>query len=116
MHTLLLDLRHGVRSLLAHRGFAAAAILSLALGLGANSALFSMFNSLLWRPLPVETPDELVVLYRRSPAQTFYDAFSYAEYRDYREQAPVFSGLAGYTLAEFAPRLDGERAMERRPV
>ena len=102
MHTLLLDIRHGLRTLRAHRGFAATAILSLALGLGANSALFSMFNSLLWRPLPVEAPDELVVLYRRSPAQTFYDAFSYAEFRDYREQAPVFSGLAGYTLAEFA--------------
>lgn len=102
MHTLLRDIRHGLRSLLAHRGFAATAILSLALGLGANSALFGMFNSLLWRPLPVEAPDELVVLYRRSQTQTFYDEFSYAEYQDYREQAPVFDGLAGYALGEFA--------------
>lgn len=107
MYTLLRDIRHGARSLLAQRGFAAAAILSLALGLGANSALFGMFNSLLWRPLPVDAPDELVVLYRRSQTQSFYDAFSYAEYQDYREQAPVFSGLAGYTLGEFALGLPG---------
>ncbi|MEP7119272.1 MAG: ABC transporter permease, partial [Acidobacteriota bacterium] len=103
MHTLLRDIRHGVRSLLRHRGFAATAILSLALGLGANSALFSIFNSLLWRPLPVTAPDELVVLYRKNATQTFYDSFSYAEFEDYREQAgSVFSGLTGYGLAEVA--------------
>ncbi|HUU33570.1 MAG TPA: ABC transporter permease, partial [Vicinamibacterales bacterium] len=103
MHTLLRDIRHGLRSLLKHRGFAATAILSLALGLGANSALFSIFNSLLWQPLPVPSPDELVVLYRKNATRSFYDAFSYAEYQDYREQAgSVFSGLTGYGLAEVA--------------
>jgi predicted permease len=103
VHTLLRDLRHGVRSLLGHRGFAATAILSLALGLGANSALFTIFNSLLWRPLPVTSPGELVVLYRKNATQAFYDSFSYAEYQDYREQAAsVFSGLTGFGLAEVA--------------
>jgi predicted permease len=101
--TLFRDIRHGVRNLLRHRGFAATAILSLGLGLGANSALFSIFNSLLWRPLPVASPDELVVLYRKNAAQTFYDAFSYAEYRDYREQAAsVFTGLTGLAIVEVA--------------
>lgn len=108
MSTLLRELRHAARNLAAHRGFAATAILSLGLGLGAMSALFSMFNSLLWRPLPVDRPDELVAVYRRNPAHAVYEAFSYPEYLDYRDQSSsVLRGLAGYALAEFAVTAPG---------
>ena len=110
MPGFLRDVRHAVRLLIRQRGFTAVALLSLALGIGATSALFSLFNTLLWKPLPVSRPDELVVLYRKADTQTFYDAFSYAEYRDYRDHAGVFRGLAGYTPMEFAVRVDGSEA------
>ena len=117
MYTLLRDIRHGVRSLLKHRGFAATAVLSLSLGLGANSALFSIFNSLLWRPLPVAAPEELVVLYRKNATQTFYDAFSYAEYQDYRDQATsIFGGLTGYGFTEVALGSTGTSGVATRVI
>ena len=81
MSMLVRDVRHGLRALRAHPGFTATAVLSLALGLGANSALFGMFNSLLWRPLPVKEPDQLVVLYSRRDVQSYYLGFSYRDTR-----------------------------------
>ena len=110
MSGFLRDVRHAIRLLLRQRGFTAVALLSLALGIGATSALFSIFNTLLWKPLPVSDPDALVVLYRKADTQSFYDAFSYPEYRDYRDHAGVFRGLAGYTPMEFAARMDGSEA------
>ena len=102
MSTLVRDVRHGLRTLCAHPGFTATAVLSLTLGIGATGALFGMFNSLLWRPLPVKDPDRLVVLYSRRDAQSFYQRFSYQEYGDYRDQAKVFSGLVGYAPVDLA--------------
>ena len=107
MSMLVRDVRHGLRALRAHPGFTATAVLSLALGLGANSALFGMFNSLLWRPLPVKEPDQLVVLYSRRDVQSYYLGFSYREYRDYRDQAKVFSGLTGYTTVDLGLKSEG---------
>ena len=60
MTSFVRDIRHGARGFVKSPGFTLTAVLSLALGIGANSALFGMFNSLLWKPLPVEAPDELV--------------------------------------------------------
>jgi len=105
--SLVRDVRHGVRGFVKSPGFTLTAVLSLALGIGANSALFGMFNSLLWKPLPVEAPGELVVFYSRRDAQSFYQPFSYPEYRDYREATTVFTGVVGYSPAEMSLRTEG---------
>ena len=76
MGAIARDIRYGVRGLTRNPMFTVVAALSLALGIGANSALFSMFNSLLWQPLPVEAPDQLAIAYTRSADAPFYDGFS----------------------------------------
>lgn len=104
-----MHLKLAFRQLRRHGGFAASAVLSLALGIGANSALFSMFNSLLWAPLPVEAPNRLVAVYAKRDQQSFYQSFSNAEYRDYRDQNTVFDGLTAYTPLAFSVKAsDGE--------
>jgi predicted permease len=102
MGSLHRDIRQGIRILIKNPVFTFAAAVSLGLAIGANSALFSMFNSLLWRPLPVESPGRLAVAYTRSGDAPFYDAFSWADYRDYTAAQRVFAGLAAYTVSGFA--------------
>jgi hypothetical protein len=95
------DLQYSVRMLRKSPGFAAVAVLTLALGIGANTAIFSLTDQILLRELPVSHPEELVIL--RSPGpnhgRTWGDvdqgaqSFSYPMYKDLRERANVFSGL-----------------------
>lgn len=101
MGAIYRDIRYAVRLLGRSPLFTIVAALSLGLGIGANSALFSMFNSLLWRPLPVEAPQQLVSIYTRSANAPYYDAFSWHEYQDYASEK-TFAGLAAYTMTECA--------------
>ncbi len=102
MHALLRDLRHGLRLLRRDAGFAAVAILTLALGIGANTAIFSVVDAVLLRPLPFPHPEQLVSL--RESAPTFPSmSVAYPDYLDWVKQNHVFSSLAafqwdGYTL------------------
>lgn len=92
---LLQDLRYAVRSLSASRGLAVAAILSLALGIGANTAIFSVANALVLRPLPYAEPERLVILWNRSPGLGIAeDWFSTAQYFDIKEHATGFDAIA----------------------
>jgi hypothetical protein len=96
MQTITQDLRFAFRSLIAKPGFAAVAILMLALGVGANATIFSWVNAVLLNPLPgVTRTNELVqlsYLYRGDPLTSF----SYPEYRDVRASARTLQGIAGY--------------------
>ena len=67
MDTLLQDLRYGLRTLIRNPGFTTVAVLTLALGLGTNTAIFSLTDQILLRSLPVQKPDELVVLRSDGP-------------------------------------------------
>jgi predicted permease len=101
-----LDLRYAVRTLGKNPGFAAIAVLTLGLGLGANTAIFSLVNTALLRPLPVERPDRLVTL-NYAAERRMLPAFSYPNYKDFRDRNNSFSGLLGYRFAQLSLSHDG---------
>ena len=100
------DLRYGVRMLLKNKSFTVIAILSLALGTGANTAIFSLINTVLLRPLPVENPQQLVALNNIAENHAF-PSFSYPNYKDFRDRNEVFSGLIGYRFTPLSLSHDG---------
>src|ERR1700694_5448631 len=93
-----LDLRYGVRMLRSNPGFTAVAVLTIALGIGANTAIFSVVNALLLRPLPVKDSAQLLALTEQHELNSAVSYFSYPDLVDYREQAEVFSDVLGYDL------------------
>src|SRR6185295_698976 len=105
MNLWLQDLRFGWRRLTHSPGFAAAAILTLALGIGANAIVFGFLNALVLQPLPVPHPQELVFL--NSGANGTGSSFLYPNYRDLRDRSDVFSGLIGYRLTVMSLAADG---------
>jgi len=90
------DLRHAVRSLARTPGFALTVVLVVALGVGANTAAFSLADFVLLRPLPFREPDRLVKLWQATPGYGRFQ-LSPANYRDWRAAARSFEGIAGYT-------------------
>ncbi len=107
------DVRVGVRGLARRPGFTAAAALTLAIGIGATAGVATVTNALLFQPLPVPDPDELVVVAQLDEhTSTFPHPLSYPEYLDYRDRNDVFDGLAARSLAQPLLSIDG-RAAER---
>src|SRR5258708_14555182 len=106
MARLLLDLRLARRRLRQNPGFSAVAVLTLALGIGANTAIFSAINAILLRPLPVAESSRLVTLNARMGGNTF-PSFSYLNYRDLRDRNTVLSGLAAYDIVPVSLGLPG---------
>jgi len=97
---LFRDLRHGVRMLLAKPGFSTTAVIVLALGIGANTAVFSLINAFLLKPLAIRDAKQLVGLYSRDTTKPDdYRAFSYPNYADLRDRNGVFEDLAAHDLA-----------------
>src|SRR5262249_23509156 len=96
MDILLQDIRYGFRKLFERPLFTAIAVISVALGIGANTAIFTLVNAVLFKPLPVDDPNRLVALYITEPQTEFPDSFSYPDYLDYRDQNDVFSDLVGH--------------------
>jgi predicted permease len=95
MGPLLQDIRYGFRGLTKSPGFAAVALLSLAIGISANTAIFSIVNTLLLRPLPYTDPSRLVILWNRSPGLGITeDWFSTAQYFDIKSQHRGFEDVA----------------------
>jgi predicted permease len=101
METLITDLRYAVRRLAQRPGFAVIAMLTIALGVGANSAIFSIVNAILLRPLPVESPDRLVEIYSQEGDEEPVTQ-AYPDYLDIRARDDLFSGVTAYTVDFFS--------------
>ena len=95
MHTLLQDVRYGVRMLLKHPGVSVVAIITLALGIGANTAIFSVVNAVLLRPLTYKDPERLVSLWENVPTHGRWRA-SPANFHDWKKQTTLFKGISAY--------------------
>ncbi len=98
MDTLIQDVRYAARGLRKAPGFTAVAAITLMLGIGVNTTIFSIVNTILLTPLAIERPDEIVAVYgSRTNAAASYDSSSYLDYLDLREQTESLSGLVAYT-------------------
>jgi predicted permease len=102
------DVQYAGRLLAKSPVFTLVAILSLALGIGANSVVFSVFHALLFQPLPVQKPEELVSVFTSDPSER-WGTTSYADFKDLRSGVPAFRDLIGYTITRFHLDLGGER-------
>ncbi|NIR44375.1 MAG: ABC transporter permease [Gemmatimonadetes bacterium] len=114
--TLTQDVRFAIRQLINRPGFTAGAVLTLALGIGANSAIFSVVNGVLLRPLPYEASDRLMALWHRDIEDGDLGSTSLENFRDWKEQAAAFGDMAAFGRAtgtlmtdEVAQRLSGAR-------
>jgi putative ABC transport system permease protein len=111
------DMRYGMRMLLRNPAFTAIAVLALALGIGANSAIFSVVNTLLLRPLPYKNPGQLVVIWENATHLGFpKNTPSPANFLDWQKQATLFEGMGAFAERSFnltgvgePERLDGRR-------
>ena len=113
MEILWQDIRYALRNLRKSSGFAIVAIFTLALGIGANSALFSVVNGVLLSPLPYDQPDRLVALYARTP-DFQHSSISYPNFLDWRRDNHSFSALASFRGDDF--NLTGMGDAERLPA
>src|SRR5260370_14406362 len=98
MQNLVKDLRYGIRVLIASPGFTAIAVLSLALGIGANTAIFSVVRAFVLAPLPVEAAGRLMSVFTTDVKNPGNLPTSYANYQDYRDKNEVFSGVLAITF------------------
>lgn len=110
MYTLLQDLRYAIRTLSKKPGFALIVILTLAVGIGANTAVFTIINAVLFRPRPVAHPERLVELYV-GDARHPYHTGAYQDFLIFRDQPEIFSGLAAYNVEQF--KLGGAEDVEQ---
>ena len=112
LETLGQDLRYGLRMLLKHPGFTLVAVVALALGIGANSAIFSVVDSLLLRPLPFEQPERLVQVWESNPQRGRLEMpASFPNFTDWRDQNHVFEHTVAYSHWSF--NLTGSAEPER---
>ena len=97
MEALVQNVRYAIRGLCSSPGFTVVALVTLTLGIGVNSTIFSLVNSLLLKPLPVERPEELVNIYGHTATSSDAGSNSYPNYLDYGDQSETLSDLIAYT-------------------
>src|SRR5882672_10038929 len=95
--TLLQDIRYATRVLAKHKGFTLVAVLTLALGIGANTAIFSVVNELLLRPLPFPDAQRIVMVWEVTPKGRHQNTTSRANFRSWRDQSESFEGMAAFS-------------------
>ena len=111
--SLLQDIRYGIRTLGKNPGFTAVAVLTLALGIGANTAIFSVVENVLLRPLPYPQPGNLVQIWNTYPPQAPRAGLSPGDYADWRQQNASFSEMGGYAHISQGFNLTGEGEPQR---
>ena len=113
IETLAQDVRYGARVLGRNKGYTLVAVLTLALGIGANTAIFSVVNELLLRPLPYPGAERIAMLWEISPEERRHNVISPANFRAWREQSTLFESMAAFT--EQRVNLTGNRPSEGEP-
>ena len=117
LDNLVQDIRYGLRMLVKNPGFTAVAVLTLALGIGANTAIFSVVNAVLLRPLPFPNPEQLVALFERDPKVGYDQNFPAAgNYPDWYAQNNVFTQMAAYPIGRRLLLQAGNGAESRQAV
>jgi predicted permease len=101
MQSFIQDFRYGLRSLSKSPGFAMVAVLTLALGVGANTAIFSVLRAVVLRDLPYHDPDRIAVLWTKNIRQNLPDGSSFLNFRDWKAQTRTFEQMAAYVRPEF---------------
>ncbi|HYK92151.1 MAG TPA: ABC transporter permease [Acidobacteriota bacterium] len=107
MNRIRQDIAYGLRILTRNPGFAATAIVSLALGIGANTAVYSLVNAVLLRPFPLKEPDRLVAIYTSREGMK-YGRSSYPDFEDLRDRCKAFSGVLARTYWPVSVKLGGK--------
>jgi len=103
LETLFHDLRFGARMLFRNPGFTLIAVVTLALGIGANTAIFSLINAIMLRQMPVERPDQLVEFLQKRPGEERNDDYmEWSSYEHFRDNNHVFSALTGVSFDNIA--------------
>lgn len=108
MHAVARDLRYALRQLGASPGYALFAILSLGIGIGAPTAIFSLVNAMLLRPLPLHEANRLVYAYETSGDGSSFHSFSFPQFRDLNERSRTMRGLTAFDNAALSVSTGGE--------
>jgi macrolide transport system ATP-binding/permease protein len=105
---LIADLRYAIRTQRKRPLFTVLAVVSLGLGIGANTTIFSIVNALLLQPLPVREPSQLVAIYTTDTKNPGFNSISHLNWRDYRRDADAFSAVLGYDWTPMSVSTGGE--------
>ncbi len=108
MNDLIQDVRHSLRLMWKSPGFSAVAILTLGLGIGANTTIFSIANALFLQPLPVADAERLVSVYATDKKNPGFSPMSHLNWKDYRKQNDVFESMLGYDWTTMSVKASGE--------
>ena len=98
MESIWQDLRYGLRMLAKNPGFTLIAVLTLAIGIAANTTIFTVFNALLLKPMPGRDPDRLATMYTSDYSGPLYGTSSYPDYVEFRDRNDAFASLTAHTL------------------